>query len=441
MKTKFLFKIILTSALFLISCAISAQDKNAESVDTLTNKKKELIIKRVATEFREKYVFEDVGEKMAAFVEQKFYSGGYDSIVDPIIYTAQLENDMRSISNDRHLKIRFGDAPTEFDDESVLRKENFGFKAVEILPGNIGYLSFFQFYDPKYSAATALAAMNFLVNCDALIIDLRENGGGYPELRKLICSYFFDEPVCLIEFRNSRGVLYRDSTVKNVIGRKITKIPIYILVSKATFSCAEDFAFCMQNLKRATIIGENTGGGAHDSKIFSFPSESIWIQVPFNEAVDPVTKKTWEGIGIKPDIEVPYENAKLVAMIEATKTLLKNNNPNSYWKYLWEWVKKDYETQLNPLKIDANILDEYVGQFGYYKITLENCELYIQSKARPKSKLIPIDSDNFKISYQDDRFIFDKRVKFNRDDSGKIIELFIYWKDGDIDEVHKKDFK
>jgi hypothetical protein len=351
MTAKLYLKTLPILSLLLISFVLPAQNHRGISNDTLTNKKKEAIVKRVATEFREQYVFADVGEKMSAFIEKKFNNGEYDSIVEQSEFTSQLEKDMKSISKDRHIKIRSGEAPTDFEDVSVLQKENFGFRNVEILPGNIGFLSFFQFYDPKYAAPTAIAAMNFLAYCDALIIDLRANGGGNPEMRTLICSYFFEDPVYLIEFRNSQGVLSRDSTLKAVDGPKMLNIPIFILVGPYTFSCAEDFTFCMQNLKRATVIGEKTGGGAHDSKILSFPSESIFIQMPFNEAVDPVTKKTWEGTGIQPDIEVPNENAKLVAMIEATDSLLKNNNPDTYWKNLWEGVKIDYETKLNPIWI------------------------------------------------------------------------------------------
>ena len=424
-------------ALLFISFFTYAQNQGASSNDVLTKKRREAIVKRVATEFRNEYVFADVGEKMAAFIEQKFNDRAYDSITIQQKFTAQLERDMQSISKDKHIKIRTGEAPTDFEDLNILRKENFGFKTAEILPGNIGYLDFFQFYPPKFAAPTVIAAMNFLAHCDALIVDLRENGGGYTELRKLMCSYFFDEPVSLIEFRNSRGVLSIDSTSLKVSGPKLSKTPIYVLVSPVSFSCAEDFSFCLQNLKRATVIGQRTKGGAHDSKILSFPSESLFIQMPFSEAVDPITKKTWEGVGIEPDIIVESKKAKQVAMIEATKGLLKKNQQDKYWTYLWKWVQEDYEVQLNPIKLSFKILGEYAGQYGSYQIMVENDYLVSQYKSYSKERLIPLGNDGFKV-VEDGKTYSKYRVQFIRDKSGKIIGLYYHDHDGDGYGIQKK---
>jgi hypothetical protein len=438
MKMKLYFQKIGTVLFLFFSFVLPAQNQEKNLIDTLTNKKRETIIKWVASEFLEHYVFSDVGETMSAFIENKFNIGGYDSIITLSDFTALLESDMKSISKDKHIKIRYGEAPTDFEDENALREENFGFRDVEILPGNIGFISFFQFYHPKYAARTAKAAINFVANSDALIIDLRANGGGFPEMRTLLCSYFFNDPVCLLEFRNSSGVLSRDSTSKNVDGPKMPDIPIFILVGPSTFSCAEDFTFCMQNLKRATVIGEKTGGGAHDSKILICPFESIFIQIPYREGADPVTKKTWEGTGIQPDIVVPWENAKMVAMIEATKVLLKSNKSDEYWNNLWEWIKKDYEIKLNPIEIDNMHLNEYIGQYEDFNITLDNCELHFQYLERPKTKLVPVGADDFNIFYQDDIFNSMQRIKFVRDETGKIKGFYYHMNNGFIGRIRKK---
>jgi hypothetical protein len=396
--------------------------------DALSREKKEAVVRRVAAEFREKYLFADVAEKMAALIEGKLARGEYDPIASLEPLAARLQEDLRSVSQDKHVKVLPGLVP-EFDaDAEMLRRENNGFSAVEVLPGNIGYVDFFQFYSVKDAGPTAIAAMNFVAGCDALIVDLRSNGGGYPGLRSLICSYFFAEPTCLIEFRGRQGVT-QDWTLPYVPGPRMPKIPIYVLISRFTFSCAEDFSFCLQNLGRATVIGENTRGGAHDAKMWTFPAESISLQIPFNEAVDPRTKKTWEGVGIRPDIAAPASQAFQVAVREAARSLLEKTADGGR-KNLLEWIVQDYQAQLEPMTPRPQALRDYAGSYGSFRIALEGDRLYLYSKARPKQGLTPIAPDDFKIVADDRHGFAANRVRFTRNGSGKVTEMFIHNLDG-----------
>jgi hypothetical protein len=406
----------------------------------LTPAKKEAIVKRVAAEFREKYVFADVAEKMAAFVEQKLKKGEYDPIVNLDRFTAQLRQDLRSISHDRHIKILPGEVLPLGTDLDSLRKENFGFKNADILPGNIGYLNFNQFYDPKDAGPTAIAAMNFLASCDALIIDLRENGGGYTELSQLVCSYFFDSPVCLAEHHHRDGKITQDWTLPFVPGPRMAKIPIYILLSRASFSCAEGFTFSLKNLGRATLIGEQTLGGGNFVKEWYFPSESITIMIPFADTEDPRTKKTFEATGIQPDIRIPAEKALLVAMTEGAKALLKGN-PDEGRKFLLEWVLQDYETQLNPVVLDSRILREYVGRYGSSQVSLEYDRLYFHSNEESRERLVPVAADDFKIIEEGKNGYSAYRVRFVRERAGKVAELYMHDHNGDRFEAEKRDRK
>jgi len=420
--------------------AADSPAQSAAPAGPLTPAKKEAIVRRVATEFRAKYVFADVAEKMAAAVEGKFRRGGYDCFAVLDKFTSQLQEDLRSISRDRHIKVLPGEVPSFDADAETLRKEHFGFNTVEILPGNIGYLEFFQFYSVKDAGPTAIAAMNFLAGCDALIIDLRANGGGYPELRQLICSYFFDEPACLIEFRGRDGVT-QDWTLPYVPGPRMAKIPVYILLSRLSFSCAEDFAFCMRNLGRATLIGEATRGGAHDSKMWSYPAESISLQIPFNEAVDPKSKKTWEAVGVQPDIPVSSGQALAAAMKEAAKALL-NGHPDQDRKFLLEWVLKDCEIQLRPVELDPKALAEYAGRYGAYEITWEYDRLFFCSNENERKRLLlPVEADDFKIVEEGKRGSAAYRVRFTRDASGRVTELYLHDLDGGRYEPHKREEK
>ena len=181
---------------------------------------------------------------------------------------------------------------------SSARIDNYGFKEARILDGNVGYLKFNYFSAAQEAFQVAVGAMAFLANCDALIIDLRENGGGNPEMIQLLSSYFFaGEP------RHLNSFYYRLDekteqywTLPYVPGSKLAETDLYILTSSYTFSGAEEFTYNLKNMKRATIVGETTGGGAHPVKMEILNDDFI-ISVPYARAVNPISKTNWEGDG------------------------------------------------------------------------------------------------------------------------------------------------
>jgi C-terminal processing protease CtpA/Prc len=196
---------------------------------------------------------------------------------------------------------------------------NYGFDKVERFPGNIGYIELRGFTDAENGAATVAAAMTFVTNTDALIIDLRRNGGGSPEMVALISSYLFAEPVHLNSLYWREGDRTEDFwTRKDVQGKRYLGKDVYILTSKQTFSAAEEFSYNLQNLKRATIVGETTGGGAHPGGMHRVMSDFA-VFVPSGRAINPITKKNWEGVGVIPEIPVPADQALTVARLTALK--------------------------------------------------------------------------------------------------------------------------
>src|SRR6202043_391552 len=183
----------------------------------------------------------------------------------------------------------------------------------EILPNNIWYIKFDGFMDASFCGPTVVAAMGFVAHTDAIIFDLRQNGGGQPAMVTLIASYLFDKPTHLIDIYNRK----EDSTTQNwtssyLPGPRLAKIPVFVLTSKGTFSGAEEFAFDLKNQKRATIVGETTGGGAHP--VSGHPvGDYFMVAVPFAKSLDPVTKTNWEGTGVEPDIKVATDDALATA--------------------------------------------------------------------------------------------------------------------------------
>jgi C-terminal processing protease CtpA/Prc len=197
---------------------------------------------------------------------------------------------------------------------------NFGFKKVERLGGGgVGLLELEGFMPAELIGDTAAAAMSFLANSEAVIIDLRKNGGGSPEAVILLCSYFFDDSTHL----NSIYTRTTDTTRQYwshpvVPGKKLSGKDVYVLTSGRTFSAAEEFTYNLQSQKRATIVGETTGGGAHPTRGFRV-TDNFGVGVPFARSINPITKTNWEGTGVKPDVAVPADHALHTAHLMALK--------------------------------------------------------------------------------------------------------------------------
>ena len=193
---------------------------------------------------------------------------------------------------------------------NMLNRKNAGFNKVEILDGNIGYISFIGFNNVTSSSRRIVeSVMSFVEDTDAVIFDLRKNGGGSPEMIQLISSYFFAKKTHLNSFYNRQtGALTEFWTFDKVNGKKRPHTPLYVLTSHDTFSAAEEFSYNLKHLQRGTIIGEATGGGANPVTYFNL-GDGFRASIPISKAVNPVTKSNWEGIGVQPDVKVDAEHA------------------------------------------------------------------------------------------------------------------------------------
>lgn len=279
----------------------------------LSGATREELVEAVARAVGDHYVYPEIGVKMAETVRTKLKSGAYDALKDDTSLCRQLTDDLRAVSNDRHLGVRpeprianRGDGPGV--DE--IAGDNSGFRKVEILPGNIGYLRFDAFVKSEQAFRTATAALGFLEHCDALIFDLRRNGGGDPESIRFITSYLFDAPTHLNDMVDRSGKVVEEFwTLESVPGQRFAPgLPVFILTSAYTFSGAEEFSYNLQSLKRGTVVGEKTGGGAHPVRGVRV-SDRVVVGVPFMRARNPITGTNWEGIGVQPDVATSADEA------------------------------------------------------------------------------------------------------------------------------------
>ena len=280
------------------------------------------------------YVFPDVAKKMGDDLRARLARREYDRVTNGISFASLLTEHLQAVSRDKHLRVNFSPArvpdrrPNAAPDSAArerfrkqLARENCGFVKVEHLPGNVGYLKFNFFGDTTICGPTASAAMNFVANTDALIIDLRENGGGSPDMVAYVTSYLFTKRTHLNDLWTRRTNETKEHWTRDVPGKRFgDQKPVYVLTSKRTFSGAEEFTYNLKNLKRATIIGETTGGGAHPVMGHKI-DEHFTIGVPFARAINPISKTNWEGTGVEPDVKVAAGEALEVArrMIDERK--------------------------------------------------------------------------------------------------------------------------
>ena len=334
-----MFRITLTLALSvcLLTPAVSRaqgsphQNEPDTIIDSKTSRE---VIDGVLKVLDDAYVFPETAKKMVAEIRGRLERKEYDSITSARELARTLTDDMQRVSKDKHLGVFYShDASLEGPAEKAPGREarerrargeasNFGFEKAERLDGNIGYLDLRGFHRAEFGGDTATAAMTFLANTDALIIDLRENGGGSPSMVSLISSYLFGpEPVHLFDlYSRPDNSTHQWWSLPCVPGKRYGDKPVYVLTSRRTFSAGEGFAYILQVLKRATIIGEPTGGGAHVGRSQRI-HDHFEVSVPTGRAISPITRTNWEGTGVLPDVSVPAELALKTAHLAALTKL------------------------------------------------------------------------------------------------------------------------
>ncbi len=279
------------------------------------------------------YVYPDVAAKMIEAVREHQKHGDYNSILDGNDFAEALTRDLRAVSHDRHLSVEYdpylekpgaSDGPSPDDEarfRAMMEHDNCTFSKVEILDHNIGYIKFGAFPSPEICAPTVVAAMNFVAHTDALIFDLRENHGGSPDMVDFMVSYLFRRSTHINDLTNRHdNDTHQYWTLPWIPGPRFVDQPVYVLTSHTTFSGGEEFTFDLKTQKRATIVGETTGGGAHPMR--GLPAgDHFSIGVPFGRPINPVTKGDWEGTGVEPDVKVSSADALTTAVKLAAEKL------------------------------------------------------------------------------------------------------------------------
>jgi len=426
---------------FILSVLAFPQGREAPQAEVACDTElKTSVVKGVGQQLVDHYIFPETAKKMDAHLKAQLEQGKYDEIEEARAFAGILTRDLRSVSKDKHIRVTFDPEAVrriraynsrDAKDRELARKaalerelrRNFGFRRLEILEGNIGYLELTGFSGSEEAAETIVAAMNFLANSDAVIIDLRRNGGGSPFTIQIISSYFLREYTHLNSFEwRGDDTIKQFWTLRHVPGKKLYDTDLYILTSPRTFSAAEEFTYNLKNLKRATIVGETTGGGAHPGGA-RIVNDSFLVWVPSGRAINPITKTNWEGTGIEPHIKVEPGKALDTAHRRALEKLAKKTE-NPARKQSTQWALDGLKARLESVEVGEEILKRYAGSYSRGETFLENGRLFFKTGYR-KFPMIPLSENYFVLEGWDA-----VRIEFIEDKAGNGFVIKAHRPDG-----------
>jgi hypothetical protein len=437
--------VVVLLVLSSLAPALRAQSAGPGDFPKIDAATRSAIVDSVTAAIDSVYVLEQPAKRIVAALRKNLADGRYDDLTDPAAFAERLYRDAQAINHDGHFRITvippldpaLVEAQTREDPAAIElerrlhRAKNYGFRNVEILPGGVGYLYFDHFAQGDDAFEVAAAAMNFLANSNALIIDLRENGGGSAAMIRFICGYLFEENEHLINWDiRAEKKTVQSYSADYVPGRRSVKQPVYVLTSDHTFSAAEEFTFDLKNLKRATVVGDTTGGGGHtvSGHVFDFDGFRVAVRIPYGRAYNPENNEGWEGVGVIPDIAVPVEQALDAAHADALKKLAESEEDTSVAAW-HRWHLKDVESRLHPVALSKKQMEQYVGGYGPRRVFMDAGVLYYQREDRPRYEIVPMGDDLFRVGDLD---YF--RLSFERNNSGKIVKLVGMYDDGRTDE-------
>lgn len=328
-------QLLISSLLFsLVLPGIALAQPRAPDIP-ISGAAKNEVIETLKRKLKSSYVFPDIAENVSKALAEKSAKGAYASAATAKAFAKLLSGDLRALGDDRHLAVRFDPdfsadpkPGTALSPKEVAKAreemihDGFGIARVERLPGNVGYLDLRGFGPTEFVGDAYSAALSLLAGTDALILDLRRNGGGEASSVAYLLSHFFAEG----DERHLNDIYDRpkDETRQywtSASAKFRYMKPVYVLTSGYTFSGGEECAYDFQTQKRATLVGETTGGGANPGEFVALGHGMVAF-IPDGRAINPITHTNWEHVGVKPDVAVAAARAEQTAYAAILRTLI-----------------------------------------------------------------------------------------------------------------------
>ena len=350
---------------------------------------------------RDYYLFEEMGERMAHHVQSQFDAGAYSGLSAEAL-TQQLTTELREVSNDKHMYVLWdpelvaaarsgtnqrsaqqGRSSAEVRELRWQRAidSNFGLDDFRWLPERVGYVHITGFTELRYAEQAYEALLKYFGHAEAMIFDLRGNGGGHPNVIRLLQSQFFEESQLLLTFTNrAEGREFEERVWADPDGIW-QGIPIYILIDQNAGSAGEDFPYTTKHAGEGVLVGERTAGAGHMNRVYPI-EPGFEFSISIAGPVGAVTGGNWEGTGVEPDIAVLPPEALLVAYGEILRGMLADADDDVSTRI--RVLLQETETELAAMRTHDSSLDMYAGIYGDRVVEVVGSSLRLTGGGRIK---------------------------------------------------------
>ena len=376
----------------------------AAALTSLSPAERTAALDAIRAKVRELYVFPERRKAIIDRLNAGQKAGRYD-LASPAAFVEAVSADLSAASGDKHMYLVVDPAqyaaslaPVGQDGAAMdalfaerAQRDNHGLTEMKILGGNIRYLKIGQFHWVDDVSGQAYAdAMRFLAGGDAIIIDLRGNGGGSGAAVQYLTSYFTKGEALLLTFLRGSETPVQSRALTYLPGPRLIDRPLYVLTDRGSGSAAEEFAYHVQQFKLGELIGQTTAGAANNNDLVPI-TPGFMLSISAGRPVHPVSDGNWEAVGVRPDIESAPAGALDVAQQRALARLASDPQRSPVEKAEYAWISAEVAARLAPPVLSAATLEPLAGRYGEATVTLREGSLWFTRAGRPERRLTPLD--------------------------------------------------
>ncbi|MDH0865237.1 S41 family peptidase [Mitsuaria sp. GD03876] len=368
----------------------------ARAMPALSAAQRDAVVDAVKAAYRKSYVFPDKVPAILARLDASQKAGRYKA-ADPNELANLLSTDLREASHDGHAYLQYDprrfaaasepgqgepNAPATDLDRAMALRTNHGLTETRLMPGNVRYLRVDSFQWVADDTGRAYDdAMRFLKGGDAVIVDLRGNGGGASEAVQYLVSHFLKPGTLEITFLEAGREPIQTRVLDHLPAGRMVGKPLYVLTDRGSASAAESFAYDVQQFRIGTLVGATTAGAANNNTLVPV-APGFMLSVSTGRPVHPVSGTNWEGAGVKPDLEVKPAGALALAHLKALEALKASTKDEERLTDL-AWAITDAEAAVRPVTPPATLLSAAPGSYGKYVVTADAGGLWIARPGHP----------------------------------------------------------